>query len=201
VSRVEGFERMDVSCSIDDDPKFRALARRYPDLFAVAFTAYIGVMARSWLQGERLTTEEAWPPLLPYGQAAVDALRDVGLLDAETRIPPGAWERHFGAAFERRQAGRDRWTRYNEHRPKNPPTPPRNSQSDSQSVTTSLPRGTHAVAEETTNGSREPLPLKRNGKEGPSKEEATGIYGSLVDTLHSRGLSALGDSPPNEAES
>ena len=81
MTAAEGFERMDVSTAIDDDPKFRALARRHPDLFAVAFTAYVGMMARSWRQGERLTAEEAWPPLLPYDPAVVGAMRDVLLLD------------------------------------------------------------------------------------------------------------------------
>ena len=133
---------MDVNTAIDDDPKFRTLARRHPDLFPVAFTAYVGIMARSWLHGERLTAEEAWPPLLPYDFTVVDALCDVVLLDAETRIPSGAWERHFGAASERRRLGRERWTRYNEHRPsRSPPHPPVTvRQTDSQS-----PRGHHAV--------------------------------------------------------
>lgn len=165
MSAAEGFERMDVSTAIDDDPKFRALARRHPEAFAVAFTAYVGMMARSWRQGERLTAEEAWPPLLPYDPAAVTAMRDVLLLDDDARIPAGAWERHFGEAFERRRAGRERWSRYNEHRPsKSPPAPPSDSQSDSQSVITRYPRGTHAVPTGRT--------VDKGRDHGPTLEEA-----------------------------
>jgi hypothetical protein len=181
MTAAEGFERMDVSTAIDDDPKFRALARRHPDLFAVAFTAYIGMMARSWRQGERLTAEEAWPSLLPYDPAAVVALCDVLLLDDATRIPAAAWARHFGAADERRRRGRERWARYDEHRPaKTPPAPPRtDSQTDRQSS-----RGTHAVPTRDprgdTNGSGEPSDGVLPEPPGlPSKEEAGRILAEI----------------------
>jgi hypothetical protein len=90
--RSDGFDRMDVSTSVDDDPKFRALGRRHPERLAVAGWAYIGLLARSWREGERLTLEEGWPALLAFDQDAAEALREVGLVDGEWRLPERAWE-------------------------------------------------------------------------------------------------------------
>jgi hypothetical protein len=102
---------MDVSTSLDDDPKFRTLARRHPDLLAVAGWAYIGLLARSWREGERLTLEEAWPALLPWDQGAADAMVAVGLVDEHQRLPEHAWDAWYGAAAERRRLGRERQRR------------------------------------------------------------------------------------------
>lgn len=130
--RSDGFERMDVSTSIDDDPKFRALARRHPETFATALAAYVGLLARSWREGERLTLEEGWPALLQIDEKAICAMREVELVDDEDRLPQGAWTAWYGAAVERRRLGRERQHRADVRRGRvKPPAPP--SQSISQS--------------------------------------------------------------------
>jgi hypothetical protein len=139
VSRGDGFDRMDVSTSIDDDPKFRALARRHPDLLAVAGWAYVGLLARSWREGCRLTLEEGWPALLPFDPAGAAALVEVGLVDADTRIPPGPWSSWFSSASERRQQGRDRQRRADVKRGHTRQTDSQDRQSGSQAGPTLAP--------------------------------------------------------------
>jgi hypothetical protein len=116
MSRGEGFDRMDVNTSIDDDPKFRVMSRRYPALLATAGWAYVGLLGHSWREGRRLTLEEGWPSLLPYDQATADAMVDVGLLDCDLFVPETTWESWFGNASERRRLGRDRQQRYDAKR-------------------------------------------------------------------------------------
>jgi hypothetical protein len=110
MSRSAGFDRMDVATSIVDDPKFRTLARVYAQRadYAIAVTAYVGLLALSWREGERLTLEEGWPMLLPYEKRTADAMRAVGLVDEEFRIPEPAWQSWFGSASERRRLGREK---------------------------------------------------------------------------------------------
>jgi hypothetical protein len=120
---------MDVSTSICDDPKFRRLAREYPDHVAVAFTAYVAVCAESWRAGRRVPQEEAWPAFLPFDEEAVLALYRVGLIDKRGCIVSKAWRSWYEPARERRDKARERWTRYNALR---------------GADTTSLPRGSHA---------------------------------------------------------
>jgi len=134
-----GFDRMDVSTSVADDHKFRVLARRHPELYAPAFAGYVGgLLATCWREGERLTLEESWPPLLAWDPAAVAALVEVGLVDAETRIPELAFEKWYGSAAERRRLGRERQLRADQKRghtrPVVSPGPP--SSSDSQTDST-----------------------------------------------------------------
>ena len=85
--RSDGFDRMDVSTSLPDDPKFRALARRYPDKLAPAGWAYVSLLALSWREAGRLSLDEGWPFGLPWDQEAADALLAVGLVDEEYRLP------------------------------------------------------------------------------------------------------------------
>lgn len=115
-NRVDGFSRMDISTSIDDDPKFRALWRLHPDLYSTGFTGYVGLCARSWREPDRMTAIEGWPTFPPYDSATVAALQEVRLLDAETRIPVRTWEHWFEAAVDRRQRGRDADAAYNRKR-------------------------------------------------------------------------------------
>jgi hypothetical protein len=143
VSRDGGFDRMDVSTSLPDDRKFRALARRHPDLLAAAGWAYLGLLAMSWREGERLTLEEGWPALLPYDEAAADALREARLVDDELRIPEHAWAAWYVVACERRRLGRDRQKRADIKRghtnPETPLEPPAVRQTASQSVSQAGP--------------------------------------------------------------
>ena len=106
--RSDGFDRMDVSTSLPDDQKFRALARRYPDKLAPAGWAYVSLLALSWREAGRLSLDEGWPFGLPWDQEAADALLAVGLVDEEYRLPEKPWEAWFGTASERRRLGRER---------------------------------------------------------------------------------------------
>ena len=146
MSRDGGFDRMDVSTSLPDDRKFRALARRHPDLLAAAGWAYLGLLAMSWREGERLTLEEGWPAPLPYDETAADALREARLVDDELRIPEHAWAEWYVVACERRRLGRERQKRADIKRghtnPETPLEPPAVSQTDrldSQSVSQAGP--------------------------------------------------------------
>lgn len=125
MSRAEGFAVMDVSTSICDDPKFRRLQRENPEQVAVAFTAYIAVMADSWKAGQRVSIEAAWPGFLPYDETAIASLIRVGLLDKRGRPSQKAWSSWFQPANERREKARDRWARYNAGRNADTAPPPR----------------------------------------------------------------------------
>jgi len=159
MSRDDGFDRMDVATSIADDKKFRLLAKRHPELYSAAFTAYVGgLLAMSWRDGDRLTLEEAWPTAVPWDDAVADALHEANLVDDESRIPWHAWEGWFGAASERRRAGRERHARYNAKR-RSPSDRPSDSQTDSPSVRQS--RRGHDIA--TTSSPRPESPVGRLG--------------------------------------
>ncbi|MBV9484596.1 MAG: hypothetical protein JO246_00910 [Frankiaceae bacterium] len=141
MSRTEGFDVMDVSTSLPNDPKFRELARRFPDDLAPAFMAYVGTMAESWRAGERVTVDVAWPSILPRSDSAVTALLAVKLLDRSRRVTVSAWRDYFDQARERREKSRARWRRANDARTRNPHDLIGNDSAD----TARLPRGANAV--------------------------------------------------------
>lgn len=116
VSRDEGFAVMDVSTDIVNDPKVRKLFRHAPDHGTAGFVAYVATMAESWKAGRRVTIDDAWPSVVPFDKAAVEALVHVGLLDTTGRVPIKTWRGWYTAAHERREKSRDRWRRYNEKR-------------------------------------------------------------------------------------
>ncbi len=116
MSRDGGFAVMDVSTSIHEDPKFRRLARRHPELAAPAFLAYLATAAESWRSGERIRVEDAWPSLIPFDRAVVAALRRFDLLDRDGMVAPATWDRWFGPARERRDLSREKWRRANDRR-------------------------------------------------------------------------------------
>jgi hypothetical protein len=109
MSRAEGFQRMDVATSIHRDPKFRRIARERPEHLAPAFMAYVSLMGESWEEDDRLTMAEGWPLLLPWDEAVVLTMSQVGLLDAEFRIPSRVWDGWEGRVKERRELNRERW--------------------------------------------------------------------------------------------
>jgi hypothetical protein len=134
--RSEGFDVMDVSTSVCDDPKFRRLFRDAPELVAPAFAAYLATMAESWKAGRRVSVDDAWPAFLPFDQAVVDALIRVALLDRRGLLSPKGWRSWYEPARERREKSRDRWTRYNAKRDADTTLPPRGNGAD---TATSVP--------------------------------------------------------------
>lgn len=124
---------MDVSVDIVNDTKIRKLFRHAPAHAPAAFMAYVATMAESWRSGRRVNIDDAWPPVLPFSQAAVEALIYVRLLDESGRIITTTWRRWHEPARKRRTEARARWARYNEKRPRP------NGESDGS--TTPLPRG------------------------------------------------------------
>lgn len=116
MSRDEGFAIADVSTSLLDDPKVKAVVRRLRDQAAVsrAVTLYLATVLGSWQVGDRLTVTEAAPVWLEPDPELIDALTSAGLLDADGRIPGHVWQSWHGAASERRRKTRDRWNRWND---------------------------------------------------------------------------------------
>lgn len=159
MSRDEGFDVMDVSTSLPNDPKFRLLSREYPDALGTAFFAYVATMAESWKAGERVTVDVAWPPILPHDDGAVAALLAVKLLDPKRRVTASAWRGFFEQARIRREKSRERWRRANEKRHGETPNP----NGEHRAATARSPRGTNAVtAPPIPSDSDRPIP-KKNG--------------------------------------
>lgn len=80
----------------------RRLAQRLRDdgAFGCAVFVWMATLLGSWREGRRLTASEAesW---VPATEERIGALRDVGLLDDEGRIPAHAWDRYYGPAHDR----------------------------------------------------------------------------------------------------
>ena len=106
-NRDDGFPIADISTVLLDDAKMRKLARRCPDdgSLAASIVVYMATLLGSWREGRRLSASEAESWVEPTDQRIAD-LREVGLFDAQSRIPSAAWERHFRPAWERREAAR-----------------------------------------------------------------------------------------------
>jgi hypothetical protein len=117
MSRDRGFVNCDISTAIAEDAKFKRLSRAHQGVVTQAFAGYVGIVCASWRTGDRLQAIDGWPGIIPYSDDAVADLQEVGLLDAETRIPEHVWEAWYGIACERRDKARARYTRYNEGRP------------------------------------------------------------------------------------
>lgn len=128
---------MDVSTNILNDPKFRKFQRLYPDRVAAGVTAYLAVMSESWKAGRRVSIHDAWPAILPFDEAVIPALMDVGLLDRRGYLPLKTWDGWFGPAQKRRDENRERWRRYNDER--------RRLRTDNDASPTELPRGNHVA--------------------------------------------------------
>lgn len=116
MARDDSFAVMDVATNVALDPKFKRLSRLHPELLAPAFMAYIGLLGESWSAGSRVAMDDGWPPILPFEVAAVDALKEVGLLDKTAKVPAKAWSGWFSQAKVRRDHARERWRRANVNR-------------------------------------------------------------------------------------
>lgn len=157
MSKRGGFDAMDLSVHIMDDPKFKRLAREDPDLMAGAFMIYIATAAASWREGERVPAEDAWPgSLLAYDDRFIAALRRVGLLDIRNRVAARTWKNWYELASSRRTASRERWRRYKE----------------SRSETARLPRGTNAATTPILS-----VPLEREPSMNKSSSTGAGARG------------------------
>lgn len=107
MTRDDGFAIMDLSSDYVNDPKWRRLHRAHPELYPAAFVAYTATLCESWKAGRRVPLEDAWPAILPYDAAVVDALVQVGFLDRKGLIVTRSWEGWFGPANRRREAARE----------------------------------------------------------------------------------------------
>ena len=116
MSKANGFDRMDVATDLLNDPKFRRLARIAPDAVGGCVTLYVGLLADSWRQAERMTIEDAWPSVLPYDATYAELLKGVRLIDPDGRIPVKVWQEWFVEVLKRREASRERWNRANQKR-------------------------------------------------------------------------------------
>ncbi len=100
---------MDVSVSIATDSKFRRIARgEHPERYAVAVTAYIGLLGQCWQEERRVPLVEGWPVLLEWDADVVAEMAAVGLIDAAGCIPEPTWTEWFEPARERRDRARER---------------------------------------------------------------------------------------------
>lgn len=116
MTRSDGFDVMDVSTSIVNDPKFRRLHRDHPDHVAVGFMVYMAVVGESWKAGGRVTAADAWPVYTRFDPATIEAMQAADLLDSKGMIPARTWRGWFTVAYKRREATRERWRRANANR-------------------------------------------------------------------------------------
>lgn len=116
MSRDDGFDVMDVSTSVVNDPKFRRLQRHSPANVAVGFMAYMACLGDSWKHGRRVAAADAWPVVLDFDETVIAAMTEAGLLDRRGFIPVKAWDSWFKVASERRTKARTRWARHNAKR-------------------------------------------------------------------------------------
>lgn len=105
MSREDGFSRADIDSAIFDDLKFRRLWKRlgHQGLMAEAAVLYMATVLRSWHDGQRAVAEDAVPDWLTPSPESIAALKAVGLLEADHRVPRRAFEGWFRPAWERRE--------------------------------------------------------------------------------------------------
>lgn len=70
----------------------RKLQRQHPTDWPVYWCAYQATLAESWWEGQRVSIDDAWSPIIPCTlEAAKEALQEAGLLDRSGRVTAGAW--------------------------------------------------------------------------------------------------------------
>lgn len=107
MTRPDGFPIADHDVGfLSDDRIIRAVRQSG----AWAIVAYLAVRDASWARGERVTFAVAVDRLpRVYGEdvdAALTTLVDVGLVDADGRIPKATWDSWYVPANDRREARR-----------------------------------------------------------------------------------------------
>ena len=131
---------MDWSTSWHDDPKWKIIWRRRPELVAACAYVYQVLAAESWRLGTRITVHDAWPPLIYYDADVVAELANAKLIDRRHMILPKTWQNWFAVALERRNTARERNRRANDNRRHGA-----RSRTDDSADTASEPRGDSAV--------------------------------------------------------
>jgi hypothetical protein len=116
MAKADGFQTMDVATDLLNDPKFRRLYRLHPDLWMPSVIAYWSLLSDSWREGQRLTIGETWRGELQPNDAIAAAMREVGLIDREERIPTAPWDDWYGKVQKRRTNNRAKWNRANDRR-------------------------------------------------------------------------------------
>jgi len=108
MNRDESWPIADISTSLMDDPKIKALARalRDPRATAAAVTLYQAAVLASWREGTRVTIDAAQPAWwTDPADDLVAALVAVDLIDGTTRtIPLRTWRSWYFPAAKRRRA-------------------------------------------------------------------------------------------------
>lgn len=104
VSRDDGFPRADIDVKLLRDPKVRRLRRvlTTPGDAAAAEHLYLAVLLSSWETGYRVSIDDAVAFEVTTPER-LEALRTVGLLDANDKIPAQVWEHWFKPAWDRRE--------------------------------------------------------------------------------------------------
>lgn len=171
MSREDGFAVMDVSTSWHEDPKFRRIWRRRPDLLTTAGFVYLALVAESWRQGKRVSIDDAWPPLVPYDADVVAELVGAQLIDRGHRVASKTWTGWFKPAAERQSRARERYARYNAKRH----AAAMGLNSDDDASPTSLPRGNQSGTTATVPSVRPSDPSVRSEK---VNEASVGTEGS-----------------------
>jgi hypothetical protein len=106
MNREDGFPIADLDVGLFHDPKVIALSRRIRDegQTATYVALYVALVLQSWEAGDRVTLDDALPA---WWQGTADdcraALQAVDLIDAESRLPIGAWTSWYIPAFNRRE--------------------------------------------------------------------------------------------------
>lgn len=105
MTRPAGFQTADMDVGLLEDGKFRLVWRRLQDpaLMCQATTLYVAAVLGSWQAGSRLPLGETMPMWLDPAPAVLAALREVGLIDDESKIPERAWQAWYGPAHRRRE--------------------------------------------------------------------------------------------------
>jgi hypothetical protein len=104
VSRDAGFRVADLDPHYLDDPKWRKLLRRLDgDVHTLnaAVVLHVALIARSWGSGERLAPDEALPYWSEPDPDLIRAMAEVGLVDADGRLPEATWLNWTRAAVQR----------------------------------------------------------------------------------------------------
>jgi hypothetical protein len=136
MSRDGGFPIADVATGHFNDPKVRRLWRVLgdSDAMARALTVHLAVVLASWGEGRRMTVDESAPFWLSVSEESIAALRKVGLLDRQGRLPRRSWDSWYGPAVERRDSTRERWRRANARRKEVADGSPRGRNDDTAST-------------------------------------------------------------------